>query len=419
MKNLLNMAVVLMLAAACTRQTDNENVSDKWNGYSRFLKMGEQVHTLWAGKHHNIGTVTYGIDDDANFYVKYECLASGWKISETHMFAGDKRDMPLNRPGRPRIGRFPWSAYHQPKVTSYTYRVPLTSLPPSEEPGFVVAAHCVVHHNGNYKCGNSESAWAEGDFTFTDKGWGWYDVFYYNTEADTFNVLYGLTCTRDSLKLYHIDITHGTSDLTFSEYVGNSGGTYDAAAYDHESGYLFFIKVNEGELWANQLQDDTASFFSGPISGEVHSATFADGVYYYVDAVNNAIHAITFNENFEILNDIILDTIPLPVTINDIAMAPSGNTLFLLGRDLEGNMQLLSWGCTDHSFSIGSLDIGESAQIAFASNGRLYAIAPLLDEGDVFFVYDIVIDSNTLTLVEDEIIYIEDPFTDLSSGPVN
>jgi hypothetical protein len=103
MKNAMISFVTLLLITSCAKQSTPDEPVDIWNGYSKYLKMGEVVHTLWAGKNINVGTVTYGIDDNANFYVTYDCGASGWLISETHMFAGDKKDMPLNKPGHQKL----------------------------------------------------------------------------------------------------------------------------------------------------------------------------------------------------------------------------------------------------------------------------------------------------------------------------
>ena len=104
MKKIFALCVVTILLSSCMKTEPVDQPADKWNGYSKYLKMGEQVHTLWAGKYINVGTATYGIDDNANFYVTYDCSSSGWTMSETHMFAGDKQFMPLNKPGSPKIG---------------------------------------------------------------------------------------------------------------------------------------------------------------------------------------------------------------------------------------------------------------------------------------------------------------------------
>ena len=99
-------------------------------------------------------------------------------------------------------------------VTTYTIRVPLTSLPPAEYPGSVVASHCVVYNP--QKCdGTTKNCWADGDFAFTDKDWGWYDIFYFNQPPNRYTILYGTAYTTDTLKLYRLDVTNGTTTLIY------------------------------------------------------------------------------------------------------------------------------------------------------------------------------------------------------------
>ena len=90
MKNIIAFFIMILVMASCEKRSPVEEPTDKWNGYAKYLKTGEMVHTLWAGKHINVGTATYGIDENANFYVTYNTTASGWTMSETHMYAGDK-----------------------------------------------------------------------------------------------------------------------------------------------------------------------------------------------------------------------------------------------------------------------------------------------------------------------------------------
>jgi hypothetical protein len=419
MKNLLILFVAFLPMISCDRPNANEEPSDKWNGYSKFLKTGEMVHTLWAGRHTNVGTVTYGLDDNANFYVTYDCSASGWKIAETNLFAGDKKNMPLNKPGHHKTLRFPYSKHHSPKVSTYTYRIPLTSLPPCEEPGFAVAAQCIVQSPGQLKCGYTETAWAEGDFKFTDKCFGWYDIYFYNQPSNQFPILYGTTYTYDTLRLYHIDVATGTADLILKEFVGNAPGTYDGAAYDVESGMFFFTNYNTGELWVNLLTGEDSSFSTGSLSGIAASGTFYNGAYYYVNENLNSINKVTFTNDWAIAGESALDTLPGLITVNDIAMSPAGDYLYIIGRYDGGGVELISWEVADHSSYTYSISVTDGAQIAYGSDGVLYAIAPTFEGGSNSTVYAIETDSGTLNEVNaDAIIIIEDPFADLSTGPI-
>lgn len=415
MKRTIVFIGLILAIFSCTKQNvDNQQVSDKWNGYFKFLKEGEQYHTLWAGQHIDVGVVTYGIDENANFYVTYDCSSSGWVISETHMFAGDKRDMPLNKPGSPKIGRFPNSGYHNPRVSSFTYRVPLSQLPPCEEPGFVVASHCVVHSPS----GGSETAWAFGDYTFSDKGWGWYDDYYYNTPDNPDVSLYGTLYSDDSLLVYYLDMITGGATLIFKEYVGNSSGSYDGAAYDIESGMFFFIKYNTNELWVNLLPGDEPSYCAGILAGTAASGTYYDGAYYYVNESINTINKVFFNDEYYITGEVILDTIPGPINVNDIAMSPEDGYLYLLGDVAGGNTELLAWDVTSHTFYSLSMTINEGAQIAYGSDEVLYAIAPAEEDEYHYSIFTLNTDSGLFTeVIIDTNIIIEDFFTDLASGP--
>jgi hypothetical protein len=412
--SLLLMAVIMTMSCAKKNALDGP-LTDQWNGYERFLKLGEQVHTLWAGQNINIGTVTYGIDENANFYATYDCSASGWLISESHLFAGDKMLMPLNKPGSPKVGRFPYSSVHEPRVSSVTYRVPLSQLPPYAAPGFVVAAHAVVHSPYS----QTETAWAEGDYTFSDKGWGWYDDFYYNNPPFCNVILYGTVMTSDTLKLYLLDLANGTSNLILKEYVGNAPGNYDGAAYDTESGIFLFTDYNTGELWVNDMQGEGSSFSAGTLGGTSTSGTFYDGAYYYVEDELNRIVRVLFTENWNIQGEVILDTIPVTVNVNDIAMSPYGDNLYMIGEVNGSGTAVICWVVNTREFYTATLPIGQGAQIAFGCDDELYAIAPLDSGNTNSQVYIIELDSLEMEVINagSTWITIEDQFSDLTMGP--
>lgn len=413
MKKLIIYFVAWLPLISCVRQNAGEELSRNWNGYDKYLKTGEIIHTLWAGQHTNVGTVTYGIDNDANFYVTYDCSASGWLISETHMFAGDKAVMPLNKPGAPKTGLFPHSGNHSPRVCTFTYRIPLSQLPPCASPGFVVASHCVVHSPS----GLTETAWAEGSYTFSDKGWGWYDAYYYDPLQEQLPVLYGTACNNDSLRLYHIDLTSGDAELILVEYVGSSSGFYDGAAYDNETGIFYFVKYNTGELWYNQLLGEEPSYCAGTLAGTASSGTFYDQDYYYIDNVMNTINKVSFTVNLAIEFESVLDTLPKIVMVNDIAMSPDGDLLYMLGLYNDGSTELITWDVEERNFYSTSIAVNEGTQIAFGSDNKLYALSPAEDCTECTFVYSIDIEDGELLPLDDEVIIIEDPFSDLAGGP--
>ncbi len=410
MKKILTFILALLVLAACQRPTDTGQPADKWNGYGS-LKSGEIVKTLWAGQNIDVGTVTYGIDDNANFYVT--CQTTGdWLISEAHMFAGDKADMPVNKPGKPKIGKFPNSGTYDPWVNSVTFTVPLSELPPAEDPGFVVATHAVVHNTSNNQ---EETAWGDGEFKFSDKGWGWYATYYYNQDDNPFIVMYGTEYRNDSLMVYLINLTTGGSDLILSEYIGTTNtGAYDAAAYDSESGNLFFATYPEGELWINPLDGTSSSFLAGTLSGEAQSAAFYDGNYYYVDAVTNEIKMVSFDSNWNVSTETTTSTIPESVTVSDIAISPDGSYIYMVGEMSDGSTELIEYDMVNDSYSSLSITLDSSTQIAYGSDSVLYGIEDSSSGGETAYTIDP--STGTATSIDSEDVSSVD-LGDLAIGP--
>ena len=96
---------------------------------------------LLAGQHHKVGEVHVWNDVDT-LYVKYLITEGGWRITETHLYAGTFANLPTNRPGNPMIGHFPHKNDHAPAVTEYTYEIPKGHIDNVDE--MIVAAHAVV-----------------------------------------------------------------------------------------------------------------------------------------------------------------------------------------------------------------------------------------------------------------------------------
>lgn len=396
--------------AGCQKSINNNQPSDKWNGYGS-LKSGEVVKTLWAGQNIDVGTVTYGIDDNANFYVTYQTTGD-WMISEAHVFAGDKSDMPVNKPGRPKIGKFPFNETYDPWVSTLTYTVPLSELPPAEDPGFVVATHAVVHNTSNNQ---QETAWGDGDYTFSDKGWGWYTVYYFDQPDNPFTILYGTEYRNDSLNVYMINVTTDTSDLILSEYIGaTNSGSYNAAAFDLESGNLFFATSPESELYVNQLNGDESSFLSGTLSGSTVSGTFYDGNYYYIDEQSNELNMVSFDADWHISSETTIDTVPGSVAVSDITMSLDGSYLYMVGL-YNGSNELIEYSTADNSYATLSITLAGDTQIAYGSDNILYAVENTSGGGGSIFSIDpstgvvTPIDENGISPVD---------FGDLARGPI-
>ncbi len=114
--------------------------------------------TLIAGQTINSGTVSVS-NDGQYIYVTYT-TTNGWKLSQTHLYVGDCALIPVNNPGNPIPGQFPYSSSHA-NVTSYTYQVPLSQIPAGS--CGCIAAHAVVKQfNGSNQQIGQETAWGNG-----------------------------------------------------------------------------------------------------------------------------------------------------------------------------------------------------------------------------------------------------------------
>ena len=127
------------------------------------------IVTLIAGQTINSGTVT--VTNDSNFiYVTYT-TTNGWVLAQTHLYVGDCALIPVNNPGNPIPGQFPYASAHN-NVTTYTYQIPLSQIP-SGSCG-CIAAHAVVkkYNSANQQIGQ-ETAWGNGTrINLSGGNWG-------------------------------------------------------------------------------------------------------------------------------------------------------------------------------------------------------------------------------------------------------
>ncbi|MGC4104165.1 hypothetical protein [Ferruginibacter sp.] len=114
--------------------------------------------TLVAGQTINAGTVT--VSNDAQYiYVTYS-TTDGWVMKQTHLYVGDCAAIPVNNPGNPIPGQFPYGGNHN-NITSYTYQVPISAIPAGS--CACVAAHCVVVKlNASGQVVEQQTGWGNG-----------------------------------------------------------------------------------------------------------------------------------------------------------------------------------------------------------------------------------------------------------------
>ena len=113
---------------------------------------------LVAGQTIDAGTVT--VSNDANYiYVTYT-TTNGWVLTQTHLYVGDCALIPVNNPGNPIPGQFPYTSAHN-NVTSYTYQIPISRIP--LEGCGCIAAHAVVKkYNSSNQVIDTQTGWGNG-----------------------------------------------------------------------------------------------------------------------------------------------------------------------------------------------------------------------------------------------------------------
>ena len=116
--------------------------------------------------------------------------------------------------------------------------------------------------------------------------------------------------------------------------------------------------------------------------------------------------------------DSILDTVPGAYLVNDLAVSPDGGKMYISAESPDGTNKLIFRDMDSGTYYSSTCLFNNNAQIAFGSDGLLYAISPLSSEGNVSEIKVIDTETDTLTIIEEDIIYIEDPFSDISRGPI-
>lgn len=419
MKKYFLFIAVIAVVAGCTKKESNQDDFDKWNGYEEFYKAGEMYKDLKIRGGGVVGTVTYGIDDNANFYVEYQ-TDGDWELVKTFMYAGKWKQMPKRRRSKPKISNFPYKDGHNPYVSTYLYTIPLVDLPTAESPGFVVAAGARVYNSN--KCGGGDQytykkAWAEWDRRFSCRTWGGYSNYYYNQPFEPHTLLYGTSYRNDSLSMFLIDGTDGTVDLIATEYVGSPPSeSYDGTALNSSTNQFFFTNYNLQELWVNNM-DSTESYKVGDLDGIAASATFYDGSFFYVDENSNQIMEVSLagSDSLYIVSESVFSTIPNSIEVNDIAFEPNGDHLYIVG-EYNNEMQLLELEVATDAYSSTDINVASNAQIAYGDDNILYAVET--DPVGIVTISSIDPGSGNIEQIDDNDIEVVDPFADLASGPV-
>jgi hypothetical protein len=125
---------------------------------------------LKAGQTMDAGTVT--VTNDAEWiYVTYTTTGS-WVLTQTHLYVGACNAIPVNNPGNPIPGQFPYGDNSLANVTTVTYQVPITAIPAGG--CGCIAAHAVVKQlNASGGTIQTQTGWGQGSLINLSGGnWG-------------------------------------------------------------------------------------------------------------------------------------------------------------------------------------------------------------------------------------------------------
>jgi hypothetical protein len=125
--------------------------------------------TLMAGQTINSGQVI--VSNDANYiYVTYE-TANGYTLTQTHLYVGNCNAIPVNNPGNPMPGQFPYKGTHS-NITTYTYQIPISVM--NGAACGCVAAHAVVQKlNASGQVVDQQTGWGNGTrINLSGGNWG-------------------------------------------------------------------------------------------------------------------------------------------------------------------------------------------------------------------------------------------------------
>lgn len=118
--------------------------------------------SLVAGRTADVGMVCCAIKHDT-LYVTYS-TDGGWVLSETHLaVAASLEGLPLNPPGNPVVGHFPFKSKHDPPADTHRFAVDLDALGLVEAEELVIAAHAdVLALSDGGAVIEQEGAWGDG-----------------------------------------------------------------------------------------------------------------------------------------------------------------------------------------------------------------------------------------------------------------
>ena len=153
--NLVGLIIIFSLLLSCKKEevilkktTNDEQVYENNSSKQNFKEF-----TLYAGQHIECGSIKVTNDNDF-IYIKYN-TTGGWNLKETHLYIGEKNQMPSNDKGNPKIGNFPHQNLHN-QAQTFEYKVAKNNLD-----CLTIAAHASVELVESATVIQQETAWAK------------------------------------------------------------------------------------------------------------------------------------------------------------------------------------------------------------------------------------------------------------------
>lgn len=175
-KIIIVFAAIFILFASCKKQTNEQqsNTAEPLKAVTNNVtttvtpnptvtatpNICGQAHIIrfLAGQTIQAGVISIS-NDQTNIYLSY-ITTDGWQIQKTHVYVGACEGVPSSLVGNPQIGLFPYQSNHIPRVTAYTYTIPLSGLADC----YCIAAHAeVVRVDANGNIVQTETGWGQGN----------------------------------------------------------------------------------------------------------------------------------------------------------------------------------------------------------------------------------------------------------------
>ena len=154
----------------CSIDTQDEIIGETAGRFVVTNEGCEGTEILKAGQNYDCGTVKSeiiftlinGVNTMTHMQITYS-TNSGWEITKTHLFIGKFDDIPINHPGNPRVGQFPYKSNEIAGTTEVIWTIPIDDFELYGSTSGHVAAHADVSLFENGNLIQSETAWGNGD----------------------------------------------------------------------------------------------------------------------------------------------------------------------------------------------------------------------------------------------------------------